>query len=76
MSDNPNATGVGILLLVTGISVFLAGLHLVRRYRSEANYCGIGSFRFTRHGAAWLAGYLLVIFGLASVFVSALLLLV
>jgi hypothetical protein len=74
MTGNPDVMGVGILLLVTGISIFLVGLHLVRKFRSEANYSGIGSFRFTREGAAWLAGYLLVIFGLASVFVSVILL--
>lgn len=70
MSGDPGVIGVGILFLVTGISIFLVGLHLVRRFRAEANYSGIGSFRFTREGAVWLAGYLLVIFGLALVFVS------
>lgn len=74
MTGNPNVMGVGILLLVAGISIFLAGTYLVRKFRAEANYSGIGSFRFSRQGAAWLAGYLLVIFGLASVFVSVMLL--
>ncbi|HOI16290.1 MAG TPA: hypothetical protein PK036_08085 [Geobacteraceae bacterium] len=74
MTGNPDVMGVGILLLVAGISIFLAGLSLVKKFRNVANYSGIGSFRFTRGGAAWLAGYLLVIFGLASVFVSVMLL--
>jgi hypothetical protein len=74
MTLNQDANGVGILLLVTGISIFFVGLHLVRKFRSEANYSAIGSFRFTREGVAWLAGYLLVIFGVSLVFVSAMLL--
>jgi hypothetical protein len=74
MTLNQDAHGVGILMLVTGISLFFAGLNIVRKYRSEANYSGIGSFRFTRKGVAWLAGYLLVIFGVSLVFVSAMVL--
>lgn len=70
MTGNPDVMGVGILLLMVGISIFLAGTYLVRKFRAEANCSGIGSFRFTREGAAWLVGYLLVIFGLALVFVS------
>jgi hypothetical protein len=74
MTLNQDAHGVGILMLVTGISLFFAGLHIVRKYRSDANYSGIGSFRFTREGVAWLTGYLLVIFGVSLVFVSAMVL--
>jgi hypothetical protein len=75
MGLTSNVMGVGILLLVAGISILLAGLYLVRKFHSEANYSGIGSFRFTREGAVWLAGYLLAIFGLVLVFVSLILIL-
>jgi hypothetical protein len=74
MTRTPDVIGVGMLLLVTGISLLFVGLHLVRKFRSEANYSGIGSFRFTREGVAWLIGYLLVIFGISLLFVSVILL--
>lgn len=74
MAPNQDAGGVGILLLVIGISILFVGLHLVRTFRSDAKYGGIGGFRFNREGVAWLAGYLLVIFGVSLVFVSAMVL--
>jgi hypothetical protein len=70
MTRISDVVGVGMLFLIAGLSILLVGLHFVRKFRPEANYSGIGGFRFTREGVAWLAGYLLVIFGVASVFVS------
>lgn len=75
MNRISEVTLLGILLLVTGIAIFSVGMRLVRKFRTAANYTGIGGFRFTREGVAWLAGYLLVVFGLSAVFVSVMLLL-
>jgi hypothetical protein len=73
MEGPSSSSGVGIILLVTGIALFLSGLRLVRSVRSEADYDGIGGFRFNRAGMAWLAGYLLVISGLSFIFVGVML---
>lgn len=70
MEGPSKGSGVGIILLVTGIALFLSGLRLVRSVRSEAGYDGIGGFRFNRAGMIWLAGYLLVISGLPFIFVG------
>jgi hypothetical protein len=59
------ALGLGILavsFLVAG-----SGFVLVKKFRAEATYEGIGSFRITWRGVAYFCGMLLIIFGLCGI---------
>jgi uncharacterized membrane protein len=65
---------IGALMLLAGIVIVASGWFLTGKFRAEANYQGIGSFRFTSRGLAWFAGYLLIIFGFSVASVSLMLL--
>ena len=57
--------GFGIL----AVSVLVAGFGflLVKKFRAQTTYEGIGSFRMTWHGIAYFCGVLLIIFGLCGI---------
>ncbi len=61
---------IGALMLLAGLVILACGLFLKKKFDAKANHRGIGSFRFTSVGFAWLAGYLLFILGFCVVLVS------
>jgi len=65
---------IGELILLVGIFMLVCGWYLRRKFHAEANYKGIGSFRFTTGGFWWFVGYLLIVSGTSAVLVSLLLL--
>jgi len=64
---------VGMLMALGGGLCVAIGSRCIRKFRAETNYSGIGGFRFSISGAAWLAGYLLVILGVSLACVSVML---
>jgi hypothetical protein len=66
--------GLGILFLAASLVIAACGLFIARKFRAEASYNGIGSFRITWGGLAYFCGVLLIIFGVCLVLPSVLLL--
>ena len=56
-------TGLGILFAAGSLLMVTCGLFITRKFRAEATYRGIGSFRITWGGLAYFLGVLLIIFG-------------
>ena len=69
-SPNRMERFIGAAFIVFGFCLLMAGRYLLKGFRRDANYSGIGGFRLTRGGLAWFIGYLIVICGSSAVFVG------
>lgn len=61
------AKTVGLLCLAASLLIASCGFLLTRKFRAEASYQGIGSFKMTWRGLAYFCGVFLIIFGLCLI---------